>query len=150
MLTSTRRVGTQRRDRRVRQNYSRHHLRSSAARAAKELDAKADAVIECAKRTKDWPLLEQAVEAKLEDQQEFVGWWKVTVRPSHRPEKTVPDRGQLTADTAEDLTGITKQQVSRWGERLKDREKYRALIYGAAWRKAMAERGASPCLQRAL
>jgi hypothetical protein len=64
------------------------------------------------------PFNPQAVEAKLEDQEEFVRWWKEAVRPNHRPEKTVAERGQLTADTAEDLTGITKQQVSRWAKRL--------------------------------
>ena len=34
-------------------------------------DAKADAVIDYAKRVKDWPTLETAVEKKMEDQTEF-------------------------------------------------------------------------------
>jgi hypothetical protein len=90
-------------------------------------------------------LLEQAVEAKLDDQQEFIDWWKVTVSVRHAAgtEKGADLRSTLTKHTAEDLTGISHQQVSRWAERLKDREKYRALIFGAAWRKAMAERGAT-------
>jgi hypothetical protein len=29
---------------------------------------------------KDWPLLEQAVEAKIEEQAEFVEWWSESVR----------------------------------------------------------------------
>jgi hypothetical protein len=43
------------------------------------MDAKADSVIDYAKRVKDWPTLETAVEAKIEDQREFVRWWKETV-----------------------------------------------------------------------
>lgn len=34
-------------------------------------DAKADAVIAWAKRVKDWPTLETAVDTKIEDQAEF-------------------------------------------------------------------------------
>jgi ParB family chromosome partitioning protein len=43
---------------------------------------------------------------------------------------------------AEDLTGITKLQVSRWAKRLKDetkRDHYRAILFGAAWKKAMGD-----------
>ena len=43
-------------------------------------DAKADAVIEFAKKVHDWPLLEDAVAAKIEDQAEFVRWWDENVR----------------------------------------------------------------------
>jgi len=39
---------------------------------------------------------------------------------------------------AEAQTGISNQQVSRW-RRLREPEKYRTLLYGAAWSKAMAE-----------
>ena len=42
---------------------------------AKVQDAKADAVIAYAKKVKDWPTLETAVEQKMEDQSEFVDWW---------------------------------------------------------------------------
>jgi hypothetical protein len=38
-------------------------------------EVQATAVIEYAQRVKDWPLLEQAVEAKIEEQAEFVEWW---------------------------------------------------------------------------
>ena len=33
-----------------------------------------------AKRVRDWPTLEKAVETKMEDQAEFVRWWEATVR----------------------------------------------------------------------
>ena len=42
---------------------------------AKRKDAQTTAVIESAQRVQDWPLLEQAIEAKIEEQEEFVKWW---------------------------------------------------------------------------
>ena len=47
---------------------------------AKSRDAKADAVIDYAKKVKDWPSLETAVEKKMEDQAEFVRWWDENVQ----------------------------------------------------------------------
>ena len=44
-------------------------------------DAQADAVIAYAQKIRDWPMLEEAIEAKLEDQAEFVRWWDETVTP---------------------------------------------------------------------
>ena len=45
------------------------------ARQFKVKQAKANAIIEFAARVKDWPLLTDAVDAKIEDQAEFVRWW---------------------------------------------------------------------------
>jgi DNA modification methylase len=45
----------------------------------------------------------------------------------------------LTQDELEEKTKITHQQVSRWAARLKNEERYRQTLYGAAHRKAMAE-----------
>jgi hypothetical protein len=104
---------------------------------AKARDAKADAVIEYAKKVKDWPLLEQAVDQKIEDQAEFVRWWHENVR-GKGDRANVADRGHFVAE-AEDLTGITKQQVSKWAKRLQDPECYRTRLYGAAWKQAMGE-----------
>ena len=47
---------------------------------AKERDLKADTVIRYAKAVKDWPMLEAAVEQKMEDQAKLVQWWKENVR----------------------------------------------------------------------
>ena len=52
---------------------------------AKENDAKANAVIDYAKKVKDWPSLETAVEKKMEDQTEFVRWWTEKVTPRQSP-----------------------------------------------------------------
>jgi ParB family chromosome partitioning protein len=107
--------------------------------ATKTKDAKLEAVIDYAKRMHDWPLLEQAVDQKIEEQIEFVQWWKDNVRGDGRPSKTAAGPGRFGVTQAEELTGITSQQVSKWKKRLSDREKYRATLYGVAWKKAMAE-----------
>ncbi len=116
--------------------------RKSAAlfdpQAAKIKDAKADAVIEYAKRVKDWPLLEQAVDAKIEDQREFVRWWAETVQSQGRNPRSAIS---LTVSEAEVKTGVTKQQVSKWSQRLKDTEAYRVRLYGVAYKHAMGKEG---------
>ena len=108
-------------------------------------DAKAGAVIDYAKRIKNWPSLEIAIDKKMEDQTEFVRWWDENVR--RRGEKSNSTEQRYLVVDAEDLTGISHQQVSKWRRRLKDPEKYKAMLYGASYRKAMAEtmdqRGAS-------
>ena len=43
-------------------------------------DAQADAVIAYAQKVRDWPMLEQAIEAKMDDQVEFVRWWSEAIR----------------------------------------------------------------------
>jgi hypothetical protein len=51
----------------------------------------------------------------------------------------VADRGhRYSVEEAEDLTDFTKQQVSKWRHRLKEPEKYRDMLFGAAYHKAMA------------
>ena len=99
-------------------------------------DAKADAVIDYAKRVKDWPTLETAVEKKMEDQTEFVRWWDENIRPAGQGNNAV--QRYLSKDEAETQTGITQQQVSKWRRRLKEPEKYRDMLFGAAYAKAMA------------
>jgi len=85
------------------------------------------------------------VEQKLEDQAEFVRWWgeHVSIResPGRGGNKSNADRGSISRSDAEQLTGITQQQVSQWRHRLRAPEAYRAALFGAAYRKAMAERG---------
>lgn len=111
--------------------------------AARTSVAKLDAVVEYATRVKDWPLLQQAVEQKVEEQAEFVAWWQQTVSPGQSPGrggKSRADRGVIIdASKAEELTGISHQQVSRWRKALANRDKYRDKLYQAAWKKAMGE-----------
>jgi hypothetical protein len=103
---------------------------------AKRRNEKTDAVIGYAKRVKDGTLLEQAVEKKIEDQAEFVEWWGEAVRGKGKRSNSA-DLGYFV-EQAEALTEIKHQQVSKWRRRLKEPEKYRALLYGAVWNKAMA------------
>jgi hypothetical protein len=105
-------------------------------------------------RVKDWPTLETAVDTKIEDQAEFVQWCKgravivnlKSIRCVQRPESTLrkgtasADRGErgIDADSAETLSGIKHQQVSRWAKLLKDRDDYRNKLFGKAYAAAMA------------
>jgi phage N-6-adenine-methyltransferase len=109
--------------------------------ATKTKDAKLDAVIEYAQRMRDWPLLEQAIEQKIEEQIEFVQWWKEHVGSNHGGDRSKnADRDScFSCEKAEELTGITQPQVAKWKKRLADRVKYRATLFGAAWKKAMGE-----------
>jgi DNA N-6-adenine-methyltransferase (Dam) len=105
-------------------------------------DAEADAVIQYAKRVKDWPLLEKAIDQKIEDQTEFVGWWQKHVTPRkhlNRHNVDNADRHGLALERAEKLTGIKQPKVSKWAKRLKDRDGYRKLLRGVAHRAAMGE-----------
>ncbi|MCZ6745377.1 MAG: hypothetical protein O7D31_11990 [Alphaproteobacteria bacterium] len=54
----------------------------------------------------------------------------------------VADRQQcFSVEEAEELTGgIKKWQISTWGSRLEEPEKYREMLFGAAYYKAMAEK----------
>ncbi len=98
--------------------------------------AKLDAVIAFAKRVHDWPTLEGAVDAKIEEQREFVRWWRENVQPNHRPESNAV-RGYLSVGAAEKHTKIKQQQVSKWGAALKDEKKYRAKQLTKAYQVAM-------------
>ena len=56
-----------------------------------------------------------------------------------RPKKTSTAQRQFPVSEAEARTSLTHQQVSKWRRRLKEPEKYRAMLHGAAYAKAMAE-----------
>jgi len=88
-----------------------------------------DFTIEEAKRIRDWPALETAVEHKIEQQFKFVNWWRATVRSAGgkqaQAKAIVSDPKQLSEPAAKELTGIGKVQVTRMSHRLKDPEKYR-------------------------
>jgi ParB family chromosome partitioning protein len=103
--------------------------------------AKADAIIEYARKVKDWPLVEQAVDEKIEQQQEFVDWWNTKVH--HKGgERWLDntDRGyQYSLDDAEKLTGIKQQQKSRFDKELKHKARYRERQILRAFRGAHLE-----------
>ena len=96
-------------------------------------------MIDYAKRVKDWPTLETAVEKKMEDQTEFVWWWDEKVwrkGGSDGYQADNADHGyRYSAAEATDLTGITQQQVSKWRRRLQEPEKIKAVVEAARFRK---------------
>lgn len=108
----------------------------------KKVDAQADAVIDYARRMKDWPLLERAVDTKIEEQIEFVRWWRDVVsvnRGAGRGNKKIPDRKSFSVDEVVRLTEIGPQQVHKWSRRLQDVEKYRAQLIAVTRKKALEE-----------
>jgi hypothetical protein len=75
------------------------------------------AVIDYARRMQDWPTLEVAVTKKIEEQQDFVHWWRSNVSTRHGLNRHTVEsadlRSLLSKDKAEELTKISHQQVSR-------------------------------------
>src|SRR5690606_8952114 len=63
-----------------------------------------------------------AVDQKVEQIVEFVRWWDegVGVRQHANSEDNADRRSPLSKSDAEQITGITQQQVSRWRKRIKD------------------------------
>ena len=105
-------------------------------------DAALDYGIEHAKRIKDWPKLEEAVDLKIEEQRKFVVWWNSAVggNPDGRGRrKEIPGTRYLSFRDAEELTGMKQQRVSALGKKLKTGDKYRAGLLGVNYLVAMLE-----------
>jgi len=100
------------------------------------VQSKADSVIAHARRIKDWPLLEEAVAVKLEDQREHVAWWDARVEMG-RGDKVSHNADTLSVEQAEKDTGIGKRVVSRWRNGLADESAYRERMYGRAYAAGM-------------
>ncbi len=102
--------------------------------------AKLEALIDYASKVREWPLVEQAIDAKIEDQSEFVRWWDEKVGVRHGMNRhTVLDNSDpelSSREKAENQAGITQVQVSRWRKHLADKPKYRDRMILAAYRKA--------------
>jgi phage N-6-adenine-methyltransferase len=103
------------------------------------VETQLDALIAAAAALGRWPILEDAGDAKLDEQAWFVRWWDESVRrPGGDTRSPIivsrTDTMGVAAATAE--TGVTKLRVSRWRNRLADRARYRAWIIAAAYRKA--------------
>lgn len=82
--------------------------------------------IEEAKRIRNWPALERAIDQKIEEEFKFVNWWAATVTPKLHNKKVVSDLKPLLSEpAAKELTGIGKVQKARMANRLKEPEKYR-------------------------
>jgi hypothetical protein len=96
-----------------------------------------------AERMKDWESLRIATEEMIQWQEQIVGWWDVHVSPGESPgrrrKESVPVLRPIPVEDAEKHLLVTKQQVSRWRNWLKQEEVYGARVYDAAYKKAMAD-----------
>jgi DNA N-6-adenine-methyltransferase (Dam) len=93
--------------------------------------------IEEAKRIRDWPKLEEAVDLKIEEQRRFVAWWQGAVRGAGQPGKNSPGSRLMPCPKAEALTGMRQQRVSDLRQRLERPEKYRRYLLGATYCAAL-------------
>lgn len=119
----------------------RRRLPSTPLDNIKTAQAKLDAIVQYAAKVQDWPLLVEAVDAKIEDQREFVQWWDEAVAGQggdrrSRAFKVSDGETLISSDRATALTDIDKRQVSRWRKSLRDADKYRERLILAARRKA--------------
>jgi N6-adenosine-specific RNA methylase IME4 len=108
-------------------------LASFDPRSARMMAAGLKGAIRQAQAMKDWAASENAIDDLIELQAAFVAWWDATVTPGESPGdnqyRSVPKSGlTLSADDAMAQTGISKQQVTRWRQRLADVEAYRLLL----------------------
>ena len=106
--------------------------------------------VEEAKRIKkDWPALEQAIDAKIEEQTKFVAWWKAAVGEPG-PKKNISGTRYISFREAEKLTGMPQPRVSDLGKRLGKLDDYRIRLLGVEYRAAMLEVLDSQSIQQSL
>ncbi len=104
---------------------------------ARHEDKRADAAIGYAKAVHDWSALEQAVEHKMAEQATFCAWWDVNVRPPGQG--NISDQIYFSVADAVKISGISANQASKWRRRLAEPDKYRDMLLGTVYAKAMAE-----------
>lgn len=97
--------------------------------------AKLDALADYAKQLKEWTLLEEAIEAKIEEQVEFCKWWGKEATPHHR------QGAHLVTERLLDPKEVAswKMRVHRWKKYLKETKVYRARLLGAEYRAALLD-----------
>jgi hypothetical protein len=117
-----------------------HSTTTEFARRRANLSFKhhAEVLAEMAARVRDWPLLLQAAEQKLEDIERLVAWWDENVPGKGRP-KNRTDHVPFSQADAEDVCGYSHMQISRWHKARQEREKFLSHIVRAAYRKAGIE-----------
>jgi phage N-6-adenine-methyltransferase len=87
------------------------------------------------RKLQEWPALEAAVAAKVEEQAQFVANWDARVQGNHRPVSNAT-RHYLSVAEAVAEWGIGQPTVSRWRGWLQDRDAYCTRIMLGAYRKA--------------
>jgi phage N-6-adenine-methyltransferase len=104
--------------------------------------ARLNAIIDYAIKLKDWPLVVEAIDAKIEDQVEFVGWWRSNVQPHGTNRYNVEIsalKSLISVEEAFKQTDITPVQVSRWSKKHEQKDIYREQLINAARRRAGLE-----------
>ena len=98
-----------------------------------------DEGIKLAATIQDWEAFCIAVDLKLDEERNFVGWWTANVTPARGKglnPSVVAKLGQLetiSAAEATKKTKISKSQVSRWRMRLAKEGAYREAIRLTVW-----------------
>ncbi len=111
-------------------NPERHRLKVAAL----------DYGIEEAKRIKDWPVLEKAVDGKIEEQGKFIVWRNGNIRGVGQPQKNGDcSVTKLSDQQITDISGVTKKQAERIADRLIQRDEYREYLLGTEYRAAHLE-----------
>jgi hypothetical protein len=113
-----------------------------------DTNAKSEAMIEYAKKVRDWETLDTAVEKHIENQSQLVAWWKevVTVRQSAAggvPRERVSNadlRSTLSMREAEKLSGFKQQKISKFGRWLEDIAAYRVRLRGPSYGVGLDEK----------
>jgi hypothetical protein len=105
---------------------------------SKEIIAKAAALIDLARKLKEWELLEKAVDGQIKEQRKFVRWWNTEGPGANHGGDRSKFAGVQTwsIDRAEAETGIRFYQVSRWGTHLEHEDAYRKRMVAVARRAA--------------
>lgn len=96
-------------------------------------DRAIDFGIEEAKRIKDWPALEAAIDLKLEQLALFVAWWERSVRDKGWQTQVSGLKPELSESQAKKLTGIGKVQKHRMAIRLRAADEYRDHLLGVEY-----------------
>ena len=97
--------------------------------------AKLDGVAEYAKKMQDWPLLEKAIDAKIQEQIDFCQWWAKKVTPRESNPKAVTGLLPLSRSDVNEW----KMRVSRWTGYLKTIQPYRDRLLGAEYKAALLQ-----------
>ena len=96
----------------------------------------ADGIIAVAAKAQNWPLLDEAVDIKIEDQRAFLAEWDRLVVEG-RPGKTLTR--SVRVSTLVEEAKISEKQVSRWRGWLRDAQAYHDRLVNLARRKAGLE-----------
>jgi hypothetical protein len=107
-------------------------------RKALAKDLLADAGIEYASRVRNPEMIERAIEQKLDNIRELLGWWKANVQRAGQPRKNSSGTARIPSARAQEITKFKEPQISKFGRWMKREMEYRAAILAAAMKKAIA------------